>query len=264
MLQANLIKMIPEPDNPVQYYLSLGNERVHLNKLLGRKIHMDYLHRINCIKCGRLTKTSFAQGYCYPCFISIPETEECVLRPELCLAHEGIARDMEFAAEHCLIDHFVYLAVSGGLKVGVTRHSQIPYRWIDQGAVKALNIVRAPNRYIAGTIEVALKNILSDKTNWRDMLTNKKTEDINLVREKERALHYLHPDFKKYALSDNEVTHINYPVLSYPKKVKSINFDNTDSVEDVLTGIKGQYLLFESGNVINIRKHNGYLVELTW
>jgi len=194
--------------------------------------------------------------------VSVPETEECVLRPELCRAHAGIARDMKFAEEHCLIDHFVYLAVSGGLKVGVTRHTQIPQRWIDQGASEALQIAKTQNRYLAGTIEVALKNILSDKTNWRNMLMNKSNKDINLVEEKEKALKYLHNDFRKFALKEDLITKISYPVLNYPKKVKSINFDNTDFVEGILIGIKGQYFIFESGNILNIRKHNGYLVKI--
>ena len=254
--------MAPEFSDPVQYYLETEDRRILMNELLGKRLRLKYLHRINCIKCGRKTKTSFAQGYCYPCFISIPETEECVLRPELCRAHEGIARDMDFAASHCLINHYVYLALSGGIKTGVTRNTQIPYRWIDQGAVQAVKIAETPNRYIAGTIEVALKNIFSDKTNWRDMLINRNPGNADLAAEKNKALKYLHPDFKKYAIEDTDIFQISYPVLQYPKKVKSINLDNTDSLEDVLTGIKGQYLIFESGAVMNIRKHSGYLVEI--
>ena len=264
MITTNLLKMTPAFSDPVQYYLETEDRKILMNELLGKRLRLKYLHKINCIKCGRITKTSFAQGYCYPCFISIPETEECVLRPELCRAHEGIARDMDFAASHCLINHFVYLALSGGIKVGVTRNTQIPYRWIDQGAVQAVKIAETPNRYIAGTIEVALKNIFSDKTNWRDMLINRNKTDADLEEEKIKALKYLHPDFKKYAITNTEIFHISYPVLEYPKKVRSINLDNTDSVEGILTGIKGQYLIFDSGTVINIRKHNGYLVEINW
>jgi len=262
MITTNLIKMATELNNPVQYFLVTEDRRIFMNEYIGKRVRLKYLHKINCIKCGRLTKTSFAQGYCYPCFISVPETEECVLRPELCRAHEGIARDMDYATSHCLIKHFVYLALSGGIKVGVTRHTQIPERWIDQGAVQAVKVAETPNRYIAGTIEVALKNIFSDKTNWRDMLSNRNKPDADLEEEKSKALKYLHPDFKKYAVYDNTITNIHYPVLHYPLKVKNINFDNMDSIEDTLTGIKGQYLIFESGAVLNIRRHNGYLVEI--
>lgn len=260
----NLFKMSPEYNNPVQYYLRKEDKCIHMNELIGKKISLTYLHKINCIKCGCLTKTSFAQGYCYPCFISSPETEECVLRPELCRAHEGIARDIEYAKSHCLIKHYVYLAVSGGIKVGVTRNTQVPERWIDQGAERAIKIAETPNRYIAGTIEVALKNILPDKTNWRDMLTGKNFDEIDIIAEKGKALRFLHKDFKSFASENNEITYITYPVVHYPRKVKTINFDNTEKITEVLTGIKGQYLLFESGIVLNIRKHNGYMIEIDW
>ena len=152
----------------------------------GQEISMQYKGRINCLKCGRETKKSFAQGYCYPCFTTAPETEECVLRPELCRAHEGIARDMDYAKKHCLIEHVVYLSLTSGLKVGVTRNTQVPTRWIDQGAVKALELARTPNRYTAGLIEVALKSHIADKTNWRKMLSGSDPGDMDLLKEKER------------------------------------------------------------------------------
>lgn len=259
---GNLIKMQSQPGDVVQYTLPLGDELINMNELVGKEISLEYKNQINCIKCGRVTKTSFAQGYCYPCFISAPETEECVLKPELCRAHEGIARDMSFAEEHCLIDHYVYLALSSGVKVGVTRYHQVPYRWIDQGAWKAIKLAITPNRYIAGTIEVALKAHFTDKTNWRHMLTNKLATDIDLVQYKDRAIELLHTDFQHYATDVDEIFEINYPVIKYPEKVKSISFEKVPKIEDVLTGIKGQYLIFDSGAVLNIRKHNGYLVEL--
>lgn len=259
---GNLSKMSSELQTEVHYFLTLGNDRIHMNDLIGREIKLEYKNIIHCIKCGRITKTSFAQGYCYPCFTTAPETEDCVLRPELCRAHLGEARDMTFAREHCLIDHIVYLAVSGGLKVGVTRHTQIPTRWIDQGAWKAIKLAITPNRYLAGNIEVALKDYFNDKTNWRHMLTNKLALHTDLVKEKDNAIDLLHYDFKEFATDDDEIVVLNYPVKQYPEKVKSINFDKVNFIEDVLTGIKGQYLLFESGAVLNVRKHGGYRVEL--
>jgi hypothetical protein len=263
-ISGNLNKMDAEISGKVIYYLSLGDNRIVMNELIGHEITLTNLHIINCIKCGRVTKTSFAQGFCYPCFITAPEAEDCVLRPELCRAHEGIARDMNFAAEHCLIDHFVYLAYSGGLKVGVTRHTQIPVRWIDQGAESATIIARTPNRYLAGTIEVALKNHLSDKTNWRVMLSGQNRDIDMLLQYKGNVLSLLHPDFRKFVVVDDIMTSIDYPVTEYPRKVKSINFDTIEEISDILIGIKGQYLLFKSGAVLNLRKHNGYLVKLEY
>jgi hypothetical protein len=260
MYSGNILKMRTEYGNPVKYYLPVGENEVYISDLIGEKIKIAYTGRINCIKCGRETKKSFSQGYCYPCFISAPETEECVLHPEMCRAHEGIARDMEFAKEHCLISHIVYLAVSSAIKVGVTRETQVPARWIDQGASYTLKLARTPNRYIAGLIEVALKDIFADKTNWRNMLTNKILEKFDLIKEKNRAKDALPGKLKEYFIDDNDITRLDYPVLSYPLKVKSLILDKTPLYTGKLTGIKGQYLIFNDGDVLNIRKHGGYYV----
>ena len=254
------------PGNPVGYFLDLNDrgDTFSVNELIGREIRLEFTGEIQCIKCGRFTKTSFAQGYCYPCFISAPETEECVLRPELCKAHEGIAREMEYAKEHCLIDHYVYLAFSGGLKVGVTRHTQVPTRWIDQGAGQAIRVARTPNRYLAGIIEVDLKKHFHDKTNWKTMLMNLEQPFFDLVEEKQNAISLLHPDFRKYACDDDHVETIVYPVDAYPAKIASVNPHKTPIVQQVLTGIRGQYLLFDNGSVLNVRKYGGYQVQLSW
>ena len=259
---GNLKKMKVIPDNPVSYILELGESEILMTDFIGKNIRFEFHDEINCMKCGKKTKKSFAQGYCYPCFISIPETEECVLRPELCLAHEGISRDMEYAKQHCLNDHFVYLAVSSGLKVGVTRSSQIPTRWIDQGASKAIKLAKTPNRYTAGLIEVELKIYMADKTNWRNMLTNKIDQSADLFVEKHKAINLLNSDLKTYIDPDNQVYEFYYPVNEYPEKVASLNFDKTPVVEGILNGIKGQYLLFDNNKVINIRKFGGYKVSL--
>ncbi|MBN2430735.1 MAG: DUF2797 domain-containing protein [Acidobacteria bacterium] len=244
------------------YTLLLGAVDVALNPLVGREISLTYLNQINCIHCGRVTRNSFGQGYCYPCFISVPQTEECVLHPEKCRAHEGIARDMDYAREHCLKDHFVYLAVTSDLKVGVTRESQIPTRWLDQGASRAVVLARTPNRYLAGCVEVALKAHLADKTNWRRMLTREPAPEINLAAEKGRAAELLPAELQAYVTPDDGVLEIRYPVLDYPAKLKSVNFDRAGSLAGRLAGVKGQYLLFDDGQVFNIRRHNGYLVAL--
>ena len=252
----------PGPDEPVRYFLPLENEEVYMNDLTGHKITLSFLHEIHCIHCGRLIKKTFAQGYCYPCFIKLPETDKCILHPEMCQAHLGISRDMEWSKDHCLQDHFVYLAVTSGVKVGVTRASQVPARWIDQGAVKALRIAKTPNRHLAGEIEVFLKDYLADKTNWRNMLAGKKYDNIDLFAQRDLLLPELKKDFSEFLFDDNGITSIKYPVLSYPQKIRSVSFDKQDSIHATLTGIKGQYLLFDTGQVINIRKHGGYMISL--
>lgn len=260
-IEGNILKMRTELAHPVKYYLPVGNIELHLNDLIGRHIKLEYSGRINCISCGKQTRTSFGQGFCYNCLQTSPEASESVLRPELSKAHFGIARDVEWAKEHDLIEHYVYLAASSDLKVGVTRHHQVPSRWIDQGASSAIVIAKTPNRHIAGVIEVWLKQHIGDKTNWREMLQNR-VADIDLQDEKLRALSLLPAELLKYAIDKSEVTSIKYPVLEFPEKVKSISFDNIPVVVSTLQGIKGQYLLFENGAVLNIRKHNGYYLRI--
>ncbi len=262
---ANILKMYSsyeEEDAIVQYYLPLGEETIHMNPLIGKNLRIEFLHEINCIKCGRTTKKSYGQGFCYPCFKTAPEADPAIIKPELDQAHLGIARDMEWAKKYSLTEHCVYLALSSGVKVGVTRSANLPHRWIDQGASRAVRLAITPYRNLAGLIEVALKAHFADKTNWRRMLTNNIDDGEDLGEHKRKALEYLPEELKEYYTDDNRITELKYPVLEYPAKVKSLGLDKQETVEGTLTGIKGQYLYFEGGNVFNIRKHNGYSVEI--
>jgi len=259
-----LRKMVSEQESPVKYILPVGENRVEMNALLSKEIRIDFLGQINCIKCGRPTNKSFAQGFCFPCFTTAPETEECVLRPELCQAHLGIARDMAYAADHCLIEQVVYLSITSDLKVGVTRSTQVPTRWIDQGATAAIELARTPNRYTAGLIEVALKAYLKDKTNWQAMLKNQVNFEGDLIKEKERIVKLLPREFSQYASENNLITRIEYPVSQFPDKVKSLNLDKDPIIEGILTGIKGQYLILDNSKVLNVRKFGGYQVKFSY
>lgn len=251
-------------NDPVEYYLPIGDVEVPMNSLIGSEIEMEYLGEIHCIKCGRKTSKSFFQGYCYPCYTTAPETEECVLRPELCRAHLGEARDMDFASKYCLIDQVVYLSLTSGIKVGVTRSTQVPFRWIDQGAVRAVELARAPNRYTAGLIEVQLKTHMKDSTNWRAMLKNEIHFDGDLLERKQAALKLLPDDLRVFGSDDDHITTINYPVSAYPEKVGSLNFEKESVISGKISGLKGQYLLFENNRVINLRKFGGYKVRFSY
>ncbi len=250
-----------DPSLPVSYTLPVGSDNIPMNSLAGTRVRMEYLGKINCINCGREIKKTFAQGYCYPCFISLPQTEACMLHPEKCQAHLGISRDMEWSEKNCLQDHYVYLALSPGLKVGVTRQTQVPVRWIDQGASETIKLALTPNRYTAGLLEVELKKNLSDKTNWRHMLTGLNYKAADLVKEKRRAYELLPGEMQKYYCDDNKIYRFEYPVREYPVKVRTLNLEKDRLIEAVLDGIKGQYLIFEGGFVLNIRKYGGYLVD---
>jgi hypothetical protein len=261
---GTLLKMEVAHKETVEYTISLSENRLPLNQFLGQTITFRFQNEIYCISCGRKTKKSFGQGFCYPCFQNSPENDPCILHPELCRAHEGISRNMEWSQQHCLQDHIVYLAISSSVKVGVTRQSQVPVRWIDQGASKAIKIARTPNRYLAGLMEVDLKNHFADKTNWQQMLKNQHDTTIDLLEQKRLAYKLIEQELQKYFIEDNTILSFNYPVLKYPTTVKSIDFEKKLEISGKLSGIKGQYLIFDTNEVINIRKHNGYLVEFEY
>jgi len=259
---GNLRKMKVSHDSLVNYHLILDKNNIHLNSLIDKSIRLEFTGQINCVVCDRKIKKAFGQGFCYPCFINAPENSECILRPELCKAHLGEGRDSEWERINHLQTHIVYLALSGGLKVGVTRHDQIPVRWIDQGASQTLIFAKTPYRYLAGKIEVQLKAHISDKTNWQRMLKNIEVE-TDLIDQRAKLVDHLDRELIKYISDDNKVFKFNYPVLSYPSKVKSFGFDKQNIIEGTLTGIRGQYLYLDNQYVLNIRKHNGYQISFT-
>lgn len=257
-----LHKMATSFVHPVQYYLKFGDEKVLMNDLIGRELTLKWTGNIYCTVCGRKTKKSFGEGLCYPCFISAPESSECIIHPELCLAHEHQGRDPEWEERNHNQPHIVYLALTSEVKVGVTRSSQIPTRWIDQGAASSIILAETPYRQKAGAVEVFLKDYLTDKTHWTKMLTNVTDTNKNLLEEKRRISAFLPDELKQYVSANDEVLEIEYPVIDYPVKVSSLSFDKVSEIKLKLNGIRAQYLLFESGKVINIRKHSGYEVEL--
>jgi len=255
-----LKKMMTEDGNPINYYLDLENDFLNLNQLIDKKISVKFI-KYQCLNCGK-DKKIYRQGYCYDCFFDMPQTGDWIMHPELSKAHLDIEdRDLDYEKKVQLEPHIVYLANSSNVKVGVTRKSQIPTRWIDQGAHEALVFVEVPNRYLAGITEVALKKHVSDKTNWRKMLTNNIT-DVDLKLEKERLAAFIPQEVKQYYGLDLNEVHLNFPVVEYPAKVKSLNLDKTLVYSGVLKGIKGQYLIFNDGIVFNVRSYEGYVISL--
>jgi hypothetical protein len=266
--QGTLRKMRSRLSQPVEYQLRLGEEEISLDPLLEKKISLQYSGLINCTNCGRKTKKSFNSGYCYPCFQRLAECDSCIIHPEKCHFDQGTCRDPAWGERFCLQDHIVYLANSSGLKVGITRGTQVPTRWIDQGATQALAIIRVRTRLQSGEVEVMFKQFVADKTNWRDMLKGQATP-LDMHAEAKRLIDKCQSDLKELedkfgffaisVLNGVDVVSIDYPVVSYPEKVTSLNFDKTSIVEGTLLGIKGQYLILDSG-VINMRRFAGYEV----
>lgn len=266
-----LSKLNTELADPVVYHLVLGSNLFALNSVIGLTLTLRFVGEIYCTACGRRTKNSFSQGYCFPCSQKLAQCDLCIVRPETCHFEKGTCREPQWGITHCMQPHFVYLANSSGLKVGVTRQSQVPQRWIDQGAQQALIIFKVQTRHQAGLLEVAIAKHVADKTDWRKLLKCDAPE-LDLVAERDRLIDLLADEIAQLqvkfgdeavmALPDSEPLRIRYPLNVYPQTVKTLNLEKTPVISDVLLGIKGQYLLFEGG-VLNIRKYTGYVVEVT-
>ncbi|MEM6766172.1 MAG: DUF2797 domain-containing protein [Bacteroidota bacterium] len=256
--------MSTKEDSPIQYILKLGDSSIIMNELVGTSVKLHHTGKINCRICGRKLKKTYGEGFCYDHFMKAPENSPCIIRPELCEGHMGIGRDVAWEEKYHNKPHIVYLAVSSGIKVGVTRQDQIPTRWIDQGAWKAIILAEVPYRKLAGEIEVSLKTHISDKTNWQRMLKNELAADLDLVAKKKELSSLVPEGFQSYLSENDQIWELSYPVNQYPQKVKSINLLKQADAEAVLMGIKGQYLIFDNQQVINIRKHTGFEVELSW
>ncbi len=269
-MEGNIRKMVTQLGDKVRYELPLGDQLLEMNALIGSPIKLTYLGEINCVHCNRKSNKSFAQGYCYPCFKKLAQCDLCIMKPEQCHYAAGTCREPEWGDEFCMQNHFVYLANSSGLKVGITRHTQIPTRWIDQGATQALPIFRVKTRLQSGQVEVILKQHVADKTDWRKMLKGM-AEEKDLLTERDRLLAACSEEIAELSkaqaegdiefLKEAEEVNIVFPVLEYPEKVRSLNFDKTAEISGLLQGIKGQYLILDSG-VLNMRKFGGYRIAV--
>ena len=259
--QGVLKKMITENSHIVQYYLDLGSDFINMNQLLNRNLEIAFV-KYRCMNC-HIEKEIYRQGFCKNCFFDIPSAGDWIMRPELSKAHLGEEdRDLDYEKSVQLQPHIVYLANSSNVKVGVTRKQQVPTRWIDQGAHEAIEIVEVPNRYLAGITEVALKDHVADKTNWRKMLKND-IEDVDLKSWQHKLKAFIPEEAQEYFIENNSLTQINFPVHQYPETPKSLNIAKEKSYTGKLVGIKGQYLIFEDQKVFNIRSNEGIVVRLT-
>lgn len=261
-----LTKMAVRLDAPVQYALRLDDRELPLNPLIGQTLRLEYLGAIHCSHCGRKTKKSYAQGYCYPCMTRLAQCDSCIMSPEKCHYEAGTCREPSWGEQFCMTDHVVYLANSSGVKVGITRATQLPTRWLDQGASQALPILRVATRQQSGLVEDLLRSQVADRTNWRALLKgDAEPVDLPAVREQlfdtcREGLEALQQRFGLQAiqpLAEASVVEMRYPVAAYPAKIASFDLDKNPVVEGTLQGIKGQYLIFDTG-VINIRKYTAY------
>ncbi|MEO0436833.1 MAG: DUF2797 domain-containing protein [Pseudomonadota bacterium] len=248
-------------DGTVSY--TLGETSFLVNQLIGRRISLLHSGKIHCRSCGKRIKKAYGEGYCYPHFKSDPANSPCVIRPELCQAHVGKGRDIDWEKRNHAQPHLVYLADSGGLKVGVTKATNQPGRWIDQGAHAAIVFAETPNRYLAGLIEVALKQFASDKTRWQRMLCGTEDGGVDLAEERVRLGELLREDLRTYLALGSAPLVLRYPLLTPPAKVKSLSLSTVPELSGTLAGVRGQYLIFEGGTVLNVRRHTGFELVIT-
>ncbi|WP_277051825.1 DUF2797 domain-containing protein [Zestomonas thermotolerans] len=271
LARGSLSKMAAQLDEPVRYAFRSGEVEVPVNPLIGRHLRLEYLGAIHCIHCGRRTKTSFSQGYCYPCMQKLAQCDLCIMSPERCHYDAGTCREPAWGERFCMTDHVVYLANSSGIKVGITRASQVPTRWLDQGASQALPILRVATRQQAGFVEDLLRSQVPDRTNWRALLKgDAEPLDLPAIRDElfERCAEGLEALQRRFGLqaiqplADVRPLEIRYPVEAYPAKISTFNLDKSPVAEGTLLGVKGQYLLFDSG-VINVRKYTAYQIAIS-
>ncbi|MES2545454.1 MAG: DUF2797 domain-containing protein [Bacteroidota bacterium] len=261
LYEGVLTKMQTEFGKPIQYYIVFENSFLNVNQLLDKELAISFVG-YQCLNCTKKKKI-FRQGFCYDCFYSSAAVGDWIMRPELSTAHLGIQdRDLAYEEKVQLQPHIVYLALSSEVKVGVTRKTQMPTRWIDQGATHAISVVEVPNRYLAGITEVALKNHYADKTNWQKMLKNE-CIPVDLMTERMKLENLIPAEVQEFFYLDkNDLYEMEYPVLQHPKKINSLNLDKTNYFKGKLTGIKGQYLIFEDGTVFNVRNYEGFVVKI--
>ncbi|WP_412760453.1 DUF2797 domain-containing protein [Photobacterium carnosum] len=264
-MQGTLSKMKSSLGDVVDYYLPVGDQQLHLNPFIGKQLTLIHTGNIFCCSCGKKTKKSYSQGHCFPCMKKLASCDICILKPETCHYAKGTCREPQWGEDNCMVPHYVYLSNTSALKVGITRHTQLPTRWIDQGATQALAVLKVKTRQISGLVEVAIAEMVADKTNWRTMLKGNNADiDLQqqaqlLLPEVKQKLAEITAEFGEDAIEylDNDIVDIHYPVDHFPTKIASHNFDKEPVVSGILEGIKGQYLLFDTG-VINIRKFSSY------
>ena len=250
----------------VEYKFVLDRSQIERQFQLGQEIELEATGNIYCVSCGSKTPKSYSQGHCFKCMKTKASCDMCIMKPETCHYHLGTCREESFAREVCFQPHIVYLANSSALKVGITRLGQMPTRWLDQGATQALPIMKVGSRRLSGQLEVMFGTQVADKTDWRKLLKGE-AEPLNLIEARDELLNefgshieMIRDEFSM-SLDFNENVEILehelprefiYPVDIYPEKIKSHNLDKTPVIRGKLQGIKGQYLIMDTG-VINIR-----------
>jgi hypothetical protein len=252
-------------ENQVEYYIKENN--FFFNSIIGRKVTILLRGLGKCAHCKKPLKNRMYDAYCRACFYALPYLDFCMLRPEKCHLHLGTCRDSVWGKENCFSPHYLYISYTSDFKVGVTRCSVALRRWITQGAIYALPLVVAPSRKIAGMLEDYLKKFEKHTTNWRNMLRMPNNAPLMQTFDSKRSKINLHlqelltqSEYTGVELVNYSKIQISYPYLYLLEKIKTVNLLNLKQFSDVLIGIKGQYLIFDTA-VLNLSSHWGLEVD---
>lgn len=248
-------------EKPVQYSLKLDKTELPCNEWIGQQLEIKFLDEIRCIHCNRKIKKTYNSGYCYPCFIDLAENDLCIVKPHECHFSQGTCRNEQFAHTYCMVPHYVYLSISSGVKVGLTRKGNQLKRWVDQGAIQAIPIAELPTRQMAGELEFELTQHVRDKTDWRKMLKDQ-TDLVELLETRDELFPLVTQRFQPFLIHDAIISEFQHPKINSPDKIKTYDLSKTPIIKDRLIGIKGNYFIFEHA-VINMRKFSGYKVSIT-
>jgi hypothetical protein len=268
MLGSGVLRMMQiVPARPVEYTLQLDGDPIPLSDLLGRRLSIRFDGKITCQNCGSLTRKSYGDGYCYRCFTTLARCDLCVVSPDRCHYAAGTCREPAWGESFCMQPHLVYLANSAGAKVGITKPENLPWRWLDQGATQAAVIMRTQSRFQAGCVEAALARYVSDRTDWRELIGRDAAEiDLpelaaRLRRDAAKELELLESRFAGALSWSAEAVpeRFEYPVMAYASPANGLSLTAGGEIVGTLLGIKGQYLMFDSG-VFNVRRHTSYHV----
>lgn len=263
-LRGYLREMSHEVARPIEYSWAFDDgQTARVNDWLGKSVRIQFLGQKRCVHCGRSVTKLYQAGYCFPCVTTLAETDLCIVKPEICHFHLGTCRDDQYGESHCMIPHYVYLAVSSQVKVGLTRKHRELTRWMDQGAVGGLLFAEVPNRKAAGELEVEIARELPDKTDWRKLITGVVAQ-VDLEALATIVAARLPEQWQRYLIEQRTVHHLSYPTFDPERigKAKSHSLDKSPVIEGTLIAIRGQYLIFDHG-AVQIRKHAGFLCDIT-
>ena len=266
-----------------RYDLELDGVAAALDPTAPTGVRLRYIGGAVCSACGTSLAPQRPRGsaYCFRCFRTLARNDLCVMAPHRCHLHAGTCREPEWADGFCMQPHTVYLALTSGLKVGVTRQVRAERRWLDQGAWLALPIAETPTRRAAGFVEHRLAERVPDRTDWRKLVGTEPGPQT--LRDGQRVLVETAEDLRAWVgelvslapawvppeeaaamawLPATDTVAFAYPVqMRAPPRRIRVSAERPEFAGN-LCGVLGRYLLFPQG-VVYVDDHLQGDIEVT-